>query len=217
MQAHLARAQRSVEALYGAELPAAAAAAIDTEAAALELGRLRIDFVPRDGALAIATTTASVERDMVLPGWERALRLRPLPLPGGLGEHKWVDRELVTTAERADPGAVALIVDGDEALEGSRGNVFAVCGGAVLTPAADGRILPGVARARVIEIAVAAGVEVREQPLRLADLESADEAFLTGSVRGIEPVRAVGEHALRDGGPVTPRLAASLRASWLHR
>ena len=76
-------------------------------------------------------------------------------LAGGLGEHKWVDRSLLDEAQAALPaGALPLIVDADGAvLEASRANLFAVRDGALFTPPLDGRILPGVTRARVIEIA----------------------------------------------------------------
>jgi para-aminobenzoate synthetase/4-amino-4-deoxychorismate lyase len=218
LPAHLARAASSVATLYGQEPPADAGAIVSEHAAGLTLGRLRIDFAPSGGDLAIGVVTADVQRKLILPDWDGAARLRPMTVSGGLGEHKWADRGLVAAAEQADTDAVPLIVDdGDEVLEASRGNVFAVRDGVVLTPPADGRILPGVARARAIEIARESGFEVVEQPLGLADLESSDEVFLTGSVRGIEPVRAIGDDSRQEPGAVTPALAARLGALWLGR
>ena len=99
-------------------------------------------------------------------------------------------------------------------LEASRGNLFLARGDTLLTAPADGRILPGVTRRRVIELALDAGIEVHEQALGPADLDGADEAFLTGAVRGVEPVRAW-EGSERSGeGPVTRMLAARLRELW---
>jgi para-aminobenzoate synthetase / 4-amino-4-deoxychorismate lyase len=100
-------------------------------------------------------------------------------------------------------------------LEVSRANVFAVEDGVLLTPAADGRILPGVARARAIDAARDLGVELREEPFDLRRLLAAGEAFVTGSVRGVEPVRAVGAAALAAPGEQARAVAAELRRRWI--
>ena len=56
-----------------------------------------------------------------------------------------------------------LLGEGGAPLETSRANVFAVRGGTLTTPPLDGRILPGIARARTIEIAGAMGIGLRER------------------------------------------------------
>jgi para-aminobenzoate synthetase/4-amino-4-deoxychorismate lyase len=99
-------------------------------------------------------------------------------------------------------------------LEASRANVFAIEDGVLVTPAADGRILPGIARARAIETAGALGFEVREERLDVQRLLAGGEAFLTGSVRGIEPVRSLGEAELAPPGEVLGELAAEIRRVW---
>jgi para-aminobenzoate synthetase/4-amino-4-deoxychorismate lyase len=189
LDGHLARLGRSVQALYGQALPANAAELIRRGAAGIALGRLRLTLAPTDADLEHDVVTAAVDPALVFPGPERALDLAELASPGGLGEHKWADRSPLAEAEADPAGAVPLIVDGETVLEASRANVFAVRGGVLITPPADGRILPGVARARTIELALANGIALHEQPLTLADLLSADEVLLTGSVRGVEPVR----------------------------
>jgi len=150
-----------------------------------------------------------------------AISLRSLPLPGGLGAHKWVDRLLLDETQTKLPSdTVPVLVDEDEVvLEASRANVFAVRGGVLLTPPADGRILPGVTRMRVLELAGALGIETREKALSREDLLAADEVFLTGSVRGIERVASLDGAPLTGGGEVAERLAAELRQAWgdLHR
>jgi para-aminobenzoate synthetase/4-amino-4-deoxychorismate lyase len=85
----------------------------------------------------------------------------------------------------------------------------------VVTPPADGRLLPGVTRAQAIEVARALGLEVREEPVSLDELARADEVFLTGAVRGVEPVRRCTGLAEWDSGEVTGRVAAELRRVWL--
>jgi len=145
------------------------------------------------------------------------MALRPFLVPGGLGEHKWADRDGLAWTEAGEAkGALPLVLDsGEEVLEASRANVFVVDDGVLLTPPADGRILPGVTRARAIETAGSLGIEVREERLDVERLIAAREAFLTGSVRGIEPVGAVGETALGPPGELLAELTAEMRRGWI--
>ena len=94
-------------------------------------------------------------------------------------------------------------------LEASRANVCVIEEEVVITPPPIGRILPGVARARALETARSLGIEVREESLRLERLIAAREAFLTGSVRGMEPIRVL------DGATLDPPGSSS--ASSRHR
>jgi len=158
---------------------------------------------------------AEVESDLVFPSRERAVALRSVSVDGGLGKHKWIDRTLL---ERAGDGAgaVPMLVDRDGmVLEASRASVFAVRDGAPVTPPADGRILPGITRDRVVELARTAGLDPREERLSPSDLLQADEVFLAGSVRGVEPVRSIDGIELDARGEVTSAIAAELRRSWL--
>jgi para-aminobenzoate synthetase/4-amino-4-deoxychorismate lyase len=144
------------------------------------------------------------------------ISLHTLQLPGGLGAHKWADRSLLEEAQAGllDDG-MPLVVDTDgAALEASRANLFAVRNGALFTPPLDGRILPGVTRARVLEIAAAVGLETHEDPLSGDDLHGASEVFLTGSVRGIERVRSLDGAALMPGGEIGSRIEAELHHAW---
>ncbi len=83
-----------------------------------------------------------------------------------------------------------------EILETDKANVFAVIDGVLLTPPADGRLLPGTTRAAVIRAAHAEGIRVGQKPLTLDDLANASEVFVTNAVAGVLPVAAV------DGRPV---------------
>jgi para-aminobenzoate synthetase / 4-amino-4-deoxychorismate lyase len=152
----------------------------------------------------------------VFPDWDRAVELAPVAVPGGIGAHKWADRRLLERAETEVGPAVPLVVDSDGALlEGSRGSLFLVRDGTVITPPTDGRLLPGITRAHAIAVARDLGIEVREQPVGADDLADADEAFLTGGVRGVEPVRRCVSVSEWDSGEVTARVAAELRRLWL--
>jgi branched-subunit amino acid aminotransferase/4-amino-4-deoxychorismate lyase len=100
-------------------------------------------------------------------------------------------------AQRAAHAAAvddALLVDGEGRIfEGATSNVFVVRGGGLITPPAEGDILPGVLRAKVEELATAAGIPVVEAWARVADLRPDDGVLLTSSVRGVVPVDRVDE------------------------
>jgi anthranilate/para-aminobenzoate synthase component I/branched-subunit amino acid aminotransferase/4-amino-4-deoxychorismate lyase len=187
LERHLARLAGSVEALYGASLPptleagaqAAAAQAADTPRA-----RLRVLADP-EGTIRIAVSPDGRSRSDVVA-------LVPFSLPGGLGAHKWRDRRLLEALAEAAAGAIPLLVDTDgQVLEAAHANVWIVEGEELITPPADGRILPGTTRAALL----AADSLAREEPLHLARLAGADGVFLTSSISGRHPAR------LQDGLP----------------
>ncbi len=87
--------------------------------------------------------------------------------------------------------------------EGTGTNVFVVVGGRLLTPPLTSGCLAGVTRALVVEWA---GAE--EEDLPLEALASADEAFLSGTTRDVQPIRNVDGVALPAApGPVTRKAA----------
>lgn len=107
---------------------------------------------------------------------------------------------------------VLFILDDTTVLEGSRSTVFMVTAGVVRTAPLDLPILPGVTREVLLEICAEAGIPVQEEAFRLEELQHADEAFLTASLRGVRPVsRVCGQAPAAVGGPVTQRLAGLYR------
>lgn len=211
VDAHLARLKASLRTLYDLPLPTGARALIDECAAGLALGRLRLTVVPGEEP---TVRTAEVDSALVFPSQGSEIAL--VTVAGWNGAHKWADRELLGGFEAELAPAVPVLVDEDgSVLEGSRSNLFAVRDGAVITPPTDGRILPGVARARAIEVARAAGIEVLERALSADDLAAADEVFMTGGVRGVEPVGRCAGLGEWDSGEFTARVRAGLQHAWL--
>lgn len=97
--------------------------------------------------------------------------------------------------------------------EGSISNVFVVSGEKLRTPSLATPVLPGIARAAVLEIAADAGIEIEEGQLTVDDLLDADEVFLTNTIMQMMPVIAVEKHTIADGkiGTMTKTLSEALR------
>ena len=191
LDAHLARLSASLGSLFSAPIPASAAQLVLDRARNIALGRLRLTVAPSgDRGLRASVAGAEVKPELIFPAPQPPVRLHSFILPGGHGSHKWVDRRLLQSAEAAaQDGSIPLLTaQNGDLLESSRANVFVVCDGVLLTPEADGRILPGIARQCVIEVAREANVEVREGAISLDVLTGAEEVFLSGSLRGVEPV-----------------------------
>ena len=75
--------------------------------------------------------------------------------------------------------------------EGSTSNIFFVSHGKIVTPSEEVGLLPGITRARVFVLARQRGLEITETTFFPAQLRTADEAFITSSIRGVMPVRSV--------------------------
>lgn len=89
--------------------------------------------------------------------------------------------------------------------ESATANVFIVKDGVVLTPIANGTFLAGITRARHMANLRAAGIEVREAVLTLADVRAADEVFLSGNFGKVTPVTGF-EDVTYAHGPMTKRI-----------
>ncbi|HST39709.1 MAG TPA: aminotransferase class IV [Conexibacter sp.] len=216
--AHLARMHASLRELYDLALPPAAVDEALALARPLALARLRVAVAPGAGGEAVVTLSATaIEREIVLPGRERALELRSVSVADWQGAHKWVDRRLLESLDAAVAPAGALLLDAADGavLETTRANIFAVGADGVLrTPPADGAILPGINRALLLSLARELGFDAREERLALADLAGARELFTSGSVRGVEPVGALDGTALDGPGEVAVALAGALGRRW---
>lgn len=189
-QRHLDRLANSVGALYGRRLPAELGERLTANATGLAgEHRLRIDVVPGEE---IRISTAPVAA-----GYRRPVTVEPFVVPGGLGPHKWRDRRLLDIATRyrdtisggaaeqvATHETAPLLVDSDgTVLEAAWGNVWIVEDEALITPPADGRILPGVTRALLLELAPALGLRAREEPITLHRMRDASCVFATSAIR----------------------------------
>lgn len=88
-------------------------------------------------------------------------------------------------------------------LEGATTNVFIVKDGVIGTPPLKSGILPGVMRARVIQMLGPAAI--RECDVTLDELLQADEVFVTNTLLGVMPVALVDATTYDLGGNTTTR------------
>ncbi len=107
----------------------------------------------------------------------------------------------------------ALVADAmGNVAESATSNVFVVRDGEVFTPVANGTFLAGITRARHIANLRADGFMVHETVLSFADVEAADEVFLSGNMTKITPVVGFEDRSYQVG-PVTHR-ARDLYWDW---
>jgi branched-subunit amino acid aminotransferase/4-amino-4-deoxychorismate lyase len=106
----------------------------------------------------------------------------------------------------ADEGI--YVSESGHVLEGVTSNIFAVVKNTLLTPHIS-ESLPGITRARLLELARDAGVATREAPLELDVLMDADEVFVTNAVQGLRSVCAI------DGTAIGTRDSDGMFASLL--
>jgi para-aminobenzoate synthetase/4-amino-4-deoxychorismate lyase len=205
LESHVARLDASVRAVYGTTVRSGLEDAVRRKSSGLSgHQRLRIDAVPDGGDVEVSLSAAPLRSPAST--W----RLGPHVVPGGLGAHKWADRDRIPAT---DPAVDPLIVDTDESvLETGRANIFIVLDDGVHTPPLDGRILPGTARARIIEQLTAAGIPVIQRRLTAADFARASEVFVSNTLRGVVPVTEIDGVGAWPAGPV----AAALIEGRLH-
>ncbi len=84
----------------------------------------------------------------------------------------------------------------------SVGNVFVLIGETLATPPVDDGVVPGIVRRMLLNTCDDLGLEGVERSLGLADLERADEVFVTNSLRLVASVSAIGRKPRASGAQV---------------
>lgn len=91
--------------------------------------------------------------------------------------------------------------------EGSGENLFIVKNGVLYTPELTA-CLEGITRDTIMNLALEAGIPIREKRITRDEVYGADEAFFTGTAAEVTPIRELDNRAIADGtrGPITERL-----------
>jgi D-alanine transaminase len=104
--------------------------------------------------------------------------------------------------------AEAILIRDGQAIEGAASNLFVVVDGVLVTPPKGNRILPGITRDLVVELARANGVPYQERDIAFEELSRAEEVWVTSSTREILPIVELDGKIVGDGapGPVWTRM-----------
>ena len=119
-------------------------------------------------------------------------------------------------AADADADEILFVGEAGEIREGGSANFFARRGNVLETHPLDGRILAGVTRKLTLalagDLARELGLSVEERAPGLGERAEWREAFVTGTITGLQPVVELDGEPVADGaaGPWTRALAAAL-------
>jgi len=86
--------------------------------------------------------------------------------------------------------------------EAPNANIFFIHGTIVETPTTES-VLPGITRAMLMQVMSDMGFAVRESHILPENLAHFDEAFFSGTLNQVQPIRTLSGHALVCPGPVT--------------
>jgi 4-amino-4-deoxychorismate lyase len=162
---------------------------------------LRLIWTPTPAAVVIVTELADHYEDLRMRGQIlislRGIRAEePWMLPGVKSTSYAVNMAAEAEAQRRGADDAVFVDASRIVLEGPTTNIWWRRERTLFTPSLDLGILAGVTRATVIELADATGYDVEEGTYNLEELQAADEAFTSSSVREVMPVTEL------DGGPI---------------
>jgi D-alanine transaminase len=189
-----------------------------------------------EGMIYLQLTRGESERNHAFPNCEPTLlffvrALDPLPEPGtGAGvklitvvDERWKRCWIKSIAllpnvlaknEALDGGAdEAVFVEDGIVTECSSSNLFIVHGDHVLTHPVGNKVLPGVTRAVLLDIAPSIGIRIEERAIKEAEAAGADEVFITSTTREISWASKWNGQTIGSGrcGPITQKLHEALR------
>lgn len=240
---HVKRFLRSTELVglpidySAAEIEAAAlvTAAANPGARAIKLcaylPSIEVDVVPLDERVSLAIAAYDPKADVIA----RSANATPYKAPAEL--RLWIEKRVRNrredimppqakvaanytapmtakwAARRAGYDDILLVDENGFVAEGPTSNLFWVDAQGVLHTPPSERVLSGVTRASLIEIAAHEGIPVSETRIRPEELMRAPEVFLSGTTAGVWPVGSIDGQALAlpAPGPVSSRLRESFR------
>ena len=104
--------------------------------------------------------------------------------------------------QAVDKGAVeAILIRNGNMTEGAASNVFIVGNGIIKTPPKDQKLLPGITRDLVVELAKKHKMPIEEVAISEKEFLNADEIWLTSSTKEILAVTKINERSVGNGKP----------------
>ena len=121
-----------------------------------------------------------------------------------------------TKAVRAGAQDAIYVRPDGTVTEGTATNLFAARGGTLHTHPADNRILHGITRVLVLDLAKRLGIPAREEKFSVDVMKRGDEVFFTGTTTEILPIVRIDGQGVGTGkpGPITQRLHAAYTELW---
>jgi len=159
----------------------------------------------------VLQTAAELERGIGVVVTERLRNDRRSLAPAAKTGNYLNNVLALVEAKRAGGDDAVMVSPEGFVTEATTANLHWVKGGAVFTAPLDGSVLAGVTRSLLLAELACEGVAVREGRFGVAEFRACDEAFLTGSIRGVSAIVRIDGRAVGDGrlGPVTRRAAAA--------
>jgi branched-subunit amino acid aminotransferase/4-amino-4-deoxychorismate lyase len=139
-----------------------------------------------------------------------AVRVAGLRWPADVKSTSYLSSVLATREAQAQGADVAVFHAGDELLEAAEGNLLLLGDGWVVTPATDGRVLAGVTRGLVLDVARAAGLQVVERSVWMSDLTTARALITTSAVQRIREITRLDDLQLPGDAPTVRLLRDGL-------
>lgn len=109
--------------------------------------------------------------------------------------------------EKRRKGATEILyTNNDEILECSTSNFFLVKDGKLITPKTG--VLSGITRQITIALVKKLKLKIEERPIKLSELKTADEAFITATNKNILPIIKIDSLVVKNGkvGSITKQL-----------
>ena len=185
----------------------------------------------REGMVYLQVTRGMAPRNHQFPKSSPTLLFytRPLPPPNAPGEgegvkllpvadERWkrcwiksialLPNVLAKNAALAAGADEAVFVENGIVSECSASNIFAVIEGKLVTHPVGSKVLPGITRLVLLNLAAELGIEVDERPLREEEAQRADELFITSTTREVNWVARWNDRYIGQArcGPVTMQL-----------
>lgn len=95
----------------------------------------------------------------------------------------------------------AILIRDGKATEGSASNLFIVKDGLIITPPKSSKLLPGITRDLVVELAQQHQLPYLEREIAEQELETADEIWISSSTKEVMPVLELNRQTVGTGQP----------------
>ena len=157
---------------------------------------------------------ARIEQDGITISLVQVLRNHPGSVNPIIKSNNLLNNAIAMQQANQRGGEEALMCNyRGELSECSQSNFFLIRAGVLLTPPSEAGLLEGITRGFLFDVAREAGIEAREDTLYPADLETADEVFITSTTRELSPVVRIDDRIIGNGapGPITLDLLARYR------